>query len=303
MKYVHYESNGQSQLGIRLEEGILPFTVLEQQSAGTLQLPQTVEQLLHHPELHIHIEQWLQNNRPTSSLLQEQLVQETDIRWLPCVPAPGKVLCIGLNYRKHAAETGMAEPQTPIVFSKFSDTVAAHLDTVPLPLLSQQVDYEAELCIVIGKKADRVSKETALEYVFGYCASNDVSARDLQMLTSQWLLGKTCDRFAPIGPYLVTADEVGNPNELGIRAYVNEQNVQDSNTSDMIFHCDEIVHYVSQYMTLLPGDIILTGTPEGVILGKPENERVWLKDGDQVTIEIDRLGRLTNTFKAASISR
>jgi 2-keto-4-pentenoate hydratase/2-oxohepta-3-ene-1,7-dioic acid hydratase in catechol pathway len=300
MKYVHYEWNGQSQLGIRLEEGILPFTVLEQQSAGALQLPQTVEQLLHQPELHIQIEQWLQQSSLTTSLPQKQLVQEDDVSWLPCVPSPGKVLCIGLNYRKHAAETGMAEPKTPVVFSKFSDTVAAHRDNVPLPLLSQQVDYEAELCIVIGKKAERVSKETALDYVFGYCAANDVSARDLQMRTSQWLLGKTCERFAPIGPYLVTADEVGHPNELGIRAYVNEQKVQDSNTSDMIFYCDEIVHYVSQYITLLPGDIILTGTPEGVILGQPEDQRVWLKDGDQVTIEIDKLGRLTNTFKTAS---
>ena len=144
-----------------------------------------------------------------------------------------------------------------------------------------------------------MSKESALDYVFGYCASNDVSARDLQMLTSQWLLGKTCARFAPIGPYLVTADEVGNPNDLSIRAYRNDQVVQDSHTSDMIFHCDEIIHYVSQYMTLVPGDLILTGTPEGVILGQPEEAREWLKDGEQITIEIDKLGRLTNTFKAA----
>ncbi|WP_322905980.1 fumarylacetoacetate hydrolase family protein [Paenibacillus campi] len=297
MKYVHYEWNGQRQLGIRLNEGILPLAVLEQQSGGTLQLPQTVEQLLNTTELHTQIEQWLEQAANISS---EQFIQEQDVRWLPPVSQPGKVICIGLNYRKHAAETGMAEPQTPIVFSKFSDTVAAHLDIVPLPAFSQQVDYEAELCIVIGKKAEQVSQATALQYVFGYCASNDVSARDLQMQTSQWLLGKTCANFAPIGPYLVTADEVGDPNSLGIRAYVNDRIVQQSNTSDMIFHCDEIVHYVSQYMTLLPGDIILTGTPEGVILGQPPGEQQWLKDGDQVTIEIDKLGRLTNTFKAVA---
>ncbi len=299
MKYVHYESNGQSQLGIRLDEGIVSFAVLEELSAGALQLPQTVAQLLQESELHKKLTAWLEQASATTAISPEHYIEEDTVRWLPCVPTPGKVLCIGLNYRKHAAETGMAEPTTPVVFSKFSDTVAAHLDTVPLPALSQQVDYEAELCIVIGKKAECVSKETALDYVFGYCASNDVSARDLQMRTSQWLLGKTCTRFAPIGPYLVTADEVGNPNELGIRAYVNDEKVQDSSTSDMIFYCDEIVHYVSQYMTLMPGDIILTGTPEGVILGQPEEQRVWLKDGDVVTIEIDKLGRLTNTFKAA----
>jgi 2-keto-4-pentenoate hydratase/2-oxohepta-3-ene-1,7-dioic acid hydratase in catechol pathway len=133
--------------------------------------------------------------------------------------------------------------------------------------------------------------------VAGYCNANDLSARDLQMRTSQWLLGKSCDGFSPLGPYLVTSDEVGNPNNLEITSFVNGDVRQHSNTSDMIFACDEIVHYISRYMTLEPGDVILTGTPEGVILGYPKERQVWLKDGDVVTIEIEKLGRLTNRMR------
>jgi 2-keto-4-pentenoate hydratase/2-oxohepta-3-ene-1,7-dioic acid hydratase in catechol pathway len=160
--------------------------------------------------------------------------------------------------------------------------------------VSSQVDYEVELVIVIGKQAKYVSKENALSYVFGYCNVNDISARDLQMRTQQWLLGKTCDKFSPLGPYLVTADEVGNPNQLEMKCIVNGEVRQNSNTSDMIFYCDELVSYISQHMTLVPGDIILTGTPQGVVIGYPEDKRVYLKHGDVVTIEIEKLGTLTN---------
>ena len=142
-----------------------------------------------------------------------------------------------------------------------------------------------------------MSREDALERVFGYCCVNDLSARDLQNRTSQWLLGKSLDGFAPMGPYLVTADEVGDPNSLGIRLYLNGEIRQNSNTRDMIFPVDEIISYVSRYMTLEPGDVILTGTPEGVIFGYPDDKKVWLKPGDTVTVEIDRLGALTNRLK------
>jgi 2-keto-4-pentenoate hydratase/2-oxohepta-3-ene-1,7-dioic acid hydratase in catechol pathway len=188
----------------------------------------------------------------------------------------------------------MPIPEVPILFNKFNNTVSAHQDIINLPFNSTQVDYEAELVIVIGKKARRVCKEEALDYVFGYCNVNDLSARDLQFRTNQWLLGKSCDRFSPIGPYLVTADEVGDPNQLQIRTWVNGELRQDSNTSDMIFACNELVSYISQHMTLDPGDIILTGTPEGVIFGYPKEKRVWLKDGDVLTVEIEKLGRITN---------
>ncbi|WP_411346773.1 fumarylacetoacetate hydrolase family protein [Paenibacillus sp. WLX1005] len=291
MKYVHYEWNGQPTIGIRLEQGIIPLPSLARYSSQPL--PQRIEELLSASNLHTDIQTILDTHL---SELTTELLDENMLRWLPCVPQPGKVICIGLNYRKHAAETNMPEPETPVVFSKFSDTVAAHGDDVPLPEESKQVDYEAELCIVIGRQARNVSHQDALDYVFGYCAANDVSARDLQMRTSQWLLGKTCERFAPIGPYLVTADEVGDPNQLHIAARRNGEIVQQSNTSDMIFHCDEIIHYLSRHMTLQPGDLILTGTPEGVILGQPKEQQHWLTAGDTVTIEIEKLGQLTNTF-------
>ncbi|WP_217595328.1 fumarylacetoacetate hydrolase family protein [Cohnella sp. GbtcB17] len=226
---------------------------------------------------------------------QAFLLQESDVRFGPCVTAPGKIICIGLNYRKHAEESNAPIPEYPILFNKFSNTLAAHGDEIPLPnRVTSEVDYEAELAIVIGRDAKYVSKDEALDYVFGYCCVNDLSARDLQMRTHQWLLGKSLDKFSPLGPYLVTSEEVGDPNALAMRSLVNGEVRQNSNTSDMIFPCDEIVSYVSQHMTLYPGDVILTGTPEGVVLGRPPEERVYLKHGDIVTIEIEKLGSLTN---------
>src|SRR5690625_4723130 len=154
--------------------------------------------------------------------------------------------------------------------------------------------YEVELGIVIGQEAKDVSIENALDYVFGYVTANDVSARDLQFVSSQWMLGKTCDGFCPVGPYLVTGNDVGNPNDLTLKTYVNGEERQHSNTADMIFHCDEIVSYISKHMTLTPGDIIITGTPEGVAMGDQEGEERWLQPGDEVTVEIEKLGSLTN---------
>lgn len=219
---------------------------------------------------------------------------EAALRLGPCVTHPNKIICVGLNYRKHAEETNAAIPEYPILFNKFNNTLAGNGEDVPLPRTSQKVDYEAELVIVIGKTAKYIGKEQALDHVFGYCNVNDLSARDLQMRTQQWLLGKSCDKFSPLGPYLVTADEVGNPNELDIKCIVNGEVRQHSNTSDMIFRCDEIVSYISHHMTLVPGDIILTGTPEGVVLGYPPEKQVYLQPGDVVTIEIEKLGSLTN---------
>ncbi|AZN42444.1 fumarylacetoacetate hydrolase family protein [Paenibacillus albus] len=222
--------------------------------------------------------------------------KESDIEWGPCVTHPNKIICVGLNYRKHAEETNAPIPDYPILFNKFNNTLTGHLKDIAVPKVTEKLDYEAELVIVIGKKTKYVAKEDALSHVFGYCAVNDLSARDLQLRTQQWLLGKTCDDFSPLGPYLVTADEVGNPNDLWIKSTVNGEVRQSSNTSDMIFPCDEIVSYVSQHMTLVPGDVILTGTPEGVVLGLPPEQQVYLKPGDVVTIEIEKLGALTNRF-------
>ena len=225
----------------------------------------------------------------------DELLDEAGLELAPCVPDPGKIICVGLNYRRHALEAGIDVPKTPILFSKYSNSLAAHCDTVTLPKVTKQVDYEAELVVVIGKRAKNVSEADALDHVFGYCNGNDLSARDLQMLTGQWLLGKSLDSFMPLGPYLVTADEVGNPNTLKIRAWLNGELRQDSNTCDMVFSAEEIVSYVSRYLTLEPGDIISTGTPEGVIFG--DDPPVWLKDGDEVAVEVERLGYLTNVMQ------
>lgn len=224
-------------------------------------------------------------------------LREADIRFAPCVPRPGKIVCVGLNYRRHAEETNAPIPAYPILFNKFNNALSGHREDVALPAgASTEVDYEAELAVVIGRRAQDVGEDEALGYVFGYCNANDLSARDLQMRTPQWMLGKTLDGFCPLGPYLVTADEVGDPNALGIRCLVNGELRQSSHTSDMIFSCASIVSYLSRYMTLEPGDVILTGTPEGVVLGYPPERRVYLKPGDVVTIEIDMLGSLTNTM-------
>jgi 2-keto-4-pentenoate hydratase/2-oxohepta-3-ene-1,7-dioic acid hydratase in catechol pathway len=224
------------------------------------------------------------------------VLNESDIIYAPAVSNPQKIICVGLNYRKHAEETKSDIPSSPILFNKFANGLSAHGDSIQLPHTSNEVDYEAELAIVIGKTAKNVDEASALDYVFGYCCANDLSARNLQRRTSQWMLGKTCDGFAPLGPYLVTADEVGDPDMLSISCSVNGEQKQSSNTSDMIFSCKAIISYISQHMTLVPGDIILTGTPEGVVVGYPKDQRVYLRDGDVVTVQIEKLGELVVTM-------
>jgi len=226
------------------------------------------------------------------------LISDEELSFGPCVPTPQKIICVGLNYRRHAEETNSPIPEYPILFNKFNNSLTGHQASVAVPGVTAKLDYEAELAIVIGRRAKNVSQDEALDYVFGYTAVNDLSARDLQLRTQQWLLGKSCDGFCPIGPYLVTADEVGDPNRLAIQSIVNGEIRQDSNTSDMIFACDEIVSYISRHMTLEPGDVILTGTPEGVVLGLPAERQVYLKPGDEVSICIEKIGTLTNRFVA-----
>ncbi|MGG4036535.1 fumarylacetoacetate hydrolase family protein [Paenibacillus cisolokensis] len=223
-------------------------------------------------------------------------IEESAVDWGPCVPAPGKIICTGLNYRKHADESKLPYPKVPLLFNKFNNALAAHGDDIRLPEGSNEVDYEAELGIVIGSRAANVDVSSALGCVFGYCAVNDVSARDWQMRTSQWMLGKTFDGFCPAGPYLVTADEIGDPQQLQIMTRVNGELRQHSSTRDMIFTCAEIISYISRHMTLEPGDLILTGTPEGVAFGMPLEQRAYLRPGDVVTVEIEGLGALTNRF-------
>jgi len=213
------------------------------------------------------------------------------------IPRPGKVLCIGLNYRDHAEESNMPIPTEPVCFNKFSTAVIGPEATVEIPAVCQQVDYEAELVAVIGHPGRNISREEAFSYVAGYAVGNDVSARDWQIGRpgGQWLLGKTPDTFAPIGPYLVTADEIPNPHDLKIALRLNGETVQDSTTREFIFGIDEIIAHVSQLCTLEPGDLIFTGTPPGV--GMARKPPLFLKEGDRTEVEIEGLGVLKNRIK------
>ena len=209
---------------------------------------------------------------------------------------PSAILCIGLNYRKHAEETNAPFPKWPILFTKGLGAVQNPGDPILIPthLASHQVDYECELAVVIGKKAKNVRKEDALDYVLGYTCANDVSARDWQKQFggSQWSRGKFFDTFCPLGPVLVTTDDIPNPNSLAIRTILNGEVMQESNTSDMIFDVPTLIEFLSGSTTLYPGTVILTGTPSGV--GMARTPPVWLKPGDSVTIDIEKIGQLTN---------
>jgi 2-keto-4-pentenoate hydratase/2-oxohepta-3-ene-1,7-dioic acid hydratase in catechol pathway len=219
---------------------------------------------------------------------------ESEVRYAPAVPDPDKVICVGANYRKHSAEAGLPVPDEPIYFAKYRNCLTGHGADVAIPTVAKNVDYEVELVAVIGRPARKVAVADALDHVFGYATGNDLSARDLQMRTSQWMYGKALDGFAPLGPYVVTADEVRDPQDLELRTWVDDELRQESNTKDMVFSVAELVSDLSQIMTLEPGDLIFTGTPEGVILGMTEQD--WLQPGDQVTCEVGGLGRLVTNL-------
>lgn len=279
-----FGKDGSVQLGIATEQGIIDVQAVARNNG--LDVP---------TDIHAAIE------AGTDSLTSvvdkaDSYLSESDITFAPAITSPEKILCIGLNYGKHAEESGMAVPDTPVVFSKFNNTLASHGDDIPLPSNALEYDYEVELGVVIGKTTRYVSEEDALDYVFGYCTINDISVRDLQMRTSQWLLGKTMDKALPIGPYILSSDEVSNPHDLKLTTHVNGDLRQNSNTSDLIFNINQVISYISQYFTLKPGDVISTGTPEGVGMGM--TPKTWLKAGDTSTVEIEGLGALTNTYSS-----
>lgn len=215
------------------------------------------------------------------------------VRLLAPVPNPGKIIAVGLNYRDHAAETGTPLPSEPPLFAKFANSVIGDGDVIRVPrAAAAQADWEAELGVVIGRPSRRVTKASALDYVAGYMCVNDVSARDLQAATSQWMRGKAIDNFMPCGPWLATTDDIHDPQSLRIQCFVNGEVKQDSSTSQMSWGVAELVSFLSQTMTLMPGDIIATGTPPGV--GLAQTPPQFLRDGDQVQVAIEGLGRLTN---------
>ena len=212
------------------------------------------------------------------------------------IPRPPKIICIGLNYRDHAAEAKMAIPEVPTVFAKYANTVTGHMHPIILPKNSIKPDYEAEFAVVIGRGGRHIPEARWREHVFGYTILNDVSARDFQMQTSQWTMGKTFDTFAPMGPVIVTADEIEDPHKLSISLTLNGETMQSSNTSNLIFGVPQLIAFLSSVMTLHPGDIISTGTPAGV--GFARKPPRWLRPGDEVAIEVEGVGRLVNPVVA-----
>jgi 2-keto-4-pentenoate hydratase/2-oxohepta-3-ene-1,7-dioic acid hydratase in catechol pathway len=214
------------------------------------------------------------------------------------VPAPAKVVCVGRNYAEHAAETGSAVPTEPQLFSKWANAVVGTGAEVILPPITHALDYEAELVVVIGRTAHRVTEARALDYVFGYTCGNDISARDLQFGDTQWTRGKALDTFAPMGPWIVTADEIPDPQVLGIRCAVNGETRQDDTTANMVFPVARIIEFVTEAITLEPGDVIYTGTPPGV--GHGRTPPTYLQPGDLVRVEIDRIGAIENRIGGAT---
>ncbi len=219
-------------------------------------------------------------------------VAASEVRILPPLADAGKLIFIGLNYKDHAAESNMALPAVPTAFSKFSSAVIGPGDTILLPKASARPDYEVEFAFVIGKRAKHVAAGEWKKYVAGYTIVNDVSARDLQLATSQWIIGKTCDTFCPMGPYLVTADEVEDPHNLKIEFLLNGETMQSSNTRELIFKIPDLIAHLSAAMTLEPGDLIATGTPAGVGFSKKPPR--WLRPGDECVARIENLGELRN---------
>jgi len=252
---------------------------------------------------------WFQKARETHDLLTRDkqalddagdkgwLVPSSDAYWFAPVPRPGKIICIGLNYRDHAAESKMPIPEKPVVFSKFATAVIGPGEPVVLPSTSQQVDYEAELAVVIGRLAKHVKADRAYDYVLGYTAFNDVTARDFQFADGQWQRGKSCDTFAPMGQTIVTTDAIADPHRLSIKLVLNGQTMQDSNTDQLIFGVPALIEFLSESITLEPGDVIATGTPSGV--GFARHPPVFLKPGDQMEVLIEGMGGLGNPVVSA----
>ena len=292
MRFLNFHKDGEFKLGLKTQESVLD--VEKASSMLGMELPCTYDTVVNGNMG--GFSQW-------DSLIEEALgipeccLDENSLKVGPAVINPHKVICVGLNYREHAAEAGMDIPNEPVLFNKFNNSIAAPGQDIDITGLVR-VDYEAELAFVMGEQTRRVSVDNALDKVFGYCTSNDISERELQFRSGQWLLGKALDGFLPIGPYLVTSDEVPDPQDLSIRGWLNGEIRQDSNTSDMIFTVAEIISYISRYITLDPGDVVITGTPPGVIMGR--EDKAWMTEGDSYAVEIGNLGKLSNTMRSGT---
>ena len=289
LRLLNIRAEGGYRLGVKTDRGILDVAA----AGASLGLPAPRD-----------IDDLLQNGRgnalravvdaATARPEAVTFLMEESIAYGPVVTRPEKIIMMGFNYKKHAEETGTPIPKDPPLFNKFNNSLNYHGGKIKLPVETmKQFDYEVELVIVFGRECRDVSEAAALDYVAGYCTGNDFSARDMQYLTSQFMIGKTADGFAPLGPYLVTSDLVGDPNNLRLETRVNGQQRQDWNTNDMIFNCRQLISFASRMFTIKPGDILFTGTPQGVVFGmKPKETRPWLVPGDKIACSVEKLGEL-----------
>jgi 2-keto-4-pentenoate hydratase/2-oxohepta-3-ene-1,7-dioic acid hydratase in catechol pathway len=309
MRFVTFMQNGRAKLGVILKPQYIVDLNMAYQEFIKHRKPSTQSDVPFSVDIRGFLEQGESSWRLAHEVIafvQEQVNAQTSKKSLPPwlllekevkltapIPNPQKVVAIGQNYRDHCAEQGVPIPERPIIFAKFPTAITGPGDPITWnPDLTKQVDYEAELAVVIGKRAKNVSQTDAFEYIAGYMNGNDISARDLQFGDKQWVRGKSLDTFCPIGPYLVTKDEIPDPHHLAIHAILNGMVMQNSNTSNLIFGIPYLIEFITKAFTLLPGDILLTGTPPGVgVFRKPP---VLLKPGDTITIEVEGLGTLTN---------
>ena len=288
MKLLSFHADDGVRLGVLTEAGVIDVRRAAD-DAGTPAPSSIREVIAGGPDTADQVERLVAEGRG-------EPIEEAGLRFAPAVPDPDKIICVGANYRKHADEAGIAIPEFPIYFPKYRNSLSAHRDDVALPNITQRGDYEVELVAVVGRETRNVDASTALDHIFGYATGNDLSARELQKRSSQWMYGKAIDGFAPLGPYVVTADEVPDPQALDLQCWVNGELRQSSNTRDMIFGVAELVADLSRIMTLSPGDLIYTGTPEGVALGMETPK--WLQVGDEVACEVEGLGRLATYLVA-----
>ncbi|MDA0838741.1 MAG: fumarylacetoacetate hydrolase family protein [Planctomycetota bacterium] len=281
MKLVTYEIDGKRKVGAQVDGEVVDLT------AGDESIPGNMRCFLGGGEATLAAAKAVIDSG-------EHRVADSAVTIKAPIYNPEKVICVGLNYADHAAESGMAPPPEPVLFCKFPNAIIGPNEVIQLPHESNEPDYEVEMVIVIGKAGRRIAKENAMQHVAGYTVGHDVSARDWQLKKpgGQWMMGKTFDTFAPIGPAIVTPDEISDPHNLGIRLFLNGVAMQDSTTAQLIFKTDELIAYISQVVTLQPGDLIFTGTPPGV--GFAKKPPLFLKAGDHCVCEVDEIGRLEN---------
>jgi 2-keto-4-pentenoate hydratase/2-oxohepta-3-ene-1,7-dioic acid hydratase in catechol pathway len=287
MTYATIRSGDGLGLGIRTEKGVLDVRAAE--AALKTGAPVTVDAVIRR-EGDLAALSRLVDDARAGGAAAKHLVPEREVKFGPAVTRPPKILCIGLNYRAHVAEANEKLPTTPIYFNKFTSSLNGHGGTIAVSKEhAKNFDYEAELVVVLAKGGRDISEDAALDHVFGYAVGHDFSARDVQLATSQWMMGKAGDGWGPIGPWIVSADQI-DPQDLKIECRVNGELRQSSNTKLMIFNVRQQIAFLSRHMTLEPGDVIFTGTPEGVIIGYPKEKQVWLKAGDRIVTSIEKLG-------------